>query len=87
MLKDTNNFEISNIDVVNLIKIKKNFCNFEQYINFCKSCYDEEDVFFINPYPGFKNIFDDFELFFSKFKIKYEEGSYDSDSDSDSDSD
>ena len=86
-LKDTNNFEISNIDVVNLTKIKKIFCNFEQYINFCKSCYDEEDFCFINPYPGFKNIFDDFELFFSKFKIKYEEGSYDRDSDSDSDSD
>ena len=70
-LKDTNNFEINNIDVKNLIKIKKNFFNFNQYINFCKYCYDDDDAPFINPYPGFKNIFDDFELFFSKFKIKY----------------
>ena len=37
-LKDISNFEINNIDVDNLIKIKKNFCNFEQYINFCISC-------------------------------------------------
>ena len=69
-----------------MIKIKKNFLNFNQYINFCKSCFDDEDVSFIDPYPGFKNIYDDFELLFSKFKIKYKEFIYDSDSDSDSDS-
>ena len=91
-LQDTSNFEINNIDVDNLIKIKKNFLNFNQYINFCKSCFDDEDVSFIDPYPGFKNIYDDFELFCSKFKIKYEEGinsfwDYCTDSDSDSDSD
>ena len=86
-LKDISNFEINNIDVNNLIKIKKNFNNFNQYINFCKSCYDDDDdAPFIDPYPGFKNIYDDFELFFSKFKIKYKEFIYDSDSDSDSDS-
>ena len=33
-LQDTSKFEINNIDVDNLIKIKKNFV----YINFCKSC-------------------------------------------------
>ena len=90
-LQDTSNFEINIIDVDNLIKIKKNFLNFNQYINFCKSCYDDDDASFIDPYPGFKNIYDDFELFFSKFKIKYEEGTsfwdYCTDSDSDSDSD
>ena len=91
-LQDTSNFEINNIDVDNLIKIKKNFLNFNQYINFCKSCFDDEDASFIDPYPGFKNIYDDFELFFSKFKIKYEEGinsfwDYCTDSVSDSDSD
>ena len=80
-LKDISNFEINNIDVKNLIKIEKNFLNFNQYINFC---YDDDDFPFINPYPGFINIFDDFELFFSKFKIKYKEFSYVSDSDSDS---
>ena len=85
-LKDISNFEINNIDVDNLIKIKKNFCNFEQYINLCISCYDEEDLYLIDPYPGFKNIYDDFELLFSKLKIKYEEVCYGSDSDSDSDS-
>ena len=86
-LQDTSNFEINNIDIDNLIKIKKNFLNFNQYINFCKSCYDDDDGSFIDPYPGFKNIYDDYELFCSKFKIKYEEGKsfldYYSDSDSD----
>ena len=37
-LQDTSKFEINNIDVDNLIKIKKNFVNFNQNINFCKSC-------------------------------------------------
>ena len=53
-LQDTSNFEINNIDVDNLIKIKKNFLNFNQYINFCKGCFDDEDASFIDPYPGFK---------------------------------
>ena len=83
--------EINNIDIDYLIKIKKNFLNFNQYINFCKYCFDEDDGLFIDPYPGFKNIYEDFELFFSKFKIKYEEGTsfwdYCTDSNSDSDSD
>ena len=68
-LQDISNFEIESSDVDNLIKIKKNFLNFNQYINFCKSCFDEDEPF-IDPYPGFKNIYYDFELFFSKFKIK-----------------
>ena len=34
------------------------------------SILDEQN--FVVPYPGFKNIYDDFELFCSKFKIKYE---------------
>ena len=72
-IQDTSNFEIESSVVDNLIKIKKNFLTFNQHINFCKLCYDEEDVCFIDPYPGFKNIFDDFELFCSKFKIKYED--------------
>ena len=88
-LNDVSNFEIKSSGVVYLIKIKKNFHNFKQYINFCKCCYDDEP--FIDPYPGFKKIYDDYELFCSKFKIKYEDcGSfwdYCTDSDSDSDSD
>ena len=88
-LQDTSNFEIESRVVDNLIKIKKNFLNFNQYINFCKCCYHEDDVPFIDPYPGFKNIYDDFELFCSKFKIKYEDGGsfWDHFTDSDSDSD
>ena len=85
-LKDINNFEINYNDVDNLIKIKKNFNNFNQYINFCKDCYEDDEPF-IDPYPGFKNVYDDFELFFSKLKIKYKEYIYYCDSDSDSDSD
>ena len=48
------------------------------------------DLCYIVPYPGLKNIYDDFELFCSKFKIKYEDGGsfwdYYSDSDSESES-
>ena len=88
-LNDVSNFEIKNSNIDYLIKIKKNFLNFNQYINFCKSCYDDDDGSFIDPYPGFKNIYDDFELFCSKFKIKYEDvdrfWDYCTDSDSDSD--
>ena len=91
-LNDVSNFEIKSSDVDYLIKMKKNFHNFKQYINFCKCCYDDHDEPFIDPYPGFKNIYDDYELFCSKFKIEYEEGiksswDYCTDSDSDSDSD
>ena len=86
-LQDTSNFEIESSDVDNLIKIKKNFLNFNQYIDFCKCCFDDDDALFIDPYPGFKNIYDDYELFCSKFKIKYEDGGsfwdYCTDSDSD----
>ena len=87
-LNDVSNFEIKSSDVDYLIKIKKNFINFNQYIQFCKDCYHEDEQIFIDPYPGFKNIYDDYELFCSKFKIKYEEGinsfwDYCTDSDSD----
>ena len=37
-LKDISEFEIEENDVDNLIEIKKNFDNFNQYINFCKDC-------------------------------------------------
>ena len=84
-LNDVSNFEIERSDVDNLIKIKKIFINFNQYIQFCKDCFDDE--LFIDPYPGFKNIYDDYEIFCSKFKIKYEDGGsfwdYCTDSDSD----
>ena len=82
-LKDISEFEIDEDDVYNLIEIKKNFDNFNQYINFCKDCYEDDEPF-IHPYPGFKNIYDDFKIFFSNLNIKYEEVNYISDSDSDS---
>ena len=88
-LNDVSNFEIKSSDVEYLIKIEKYFNNFNQFIKFVKDCYDEADQIFIDPYPGFKNIYDDFELFCSKFKIKYEDvdrfWDYCTDSDSDSD--
>ena len=83
--KDISKFEIYEDDVVNLIEIEKNFNNFNQYINFCKDCYEDDEPF-IYPYPGFKNIYDDFKIFFTKLNIIYEEVNYISDSDIDSDS-
>ena len=94
-LQDISGFEIDENDVVNLIKIKKSFYYFKQRFDFCKECIDDDydydddddddddDEPFVMPYPGFENIYYDFEFFFSKLKIKYEEDIYDSDSDSD----
>ena len=82
-LQDISNFEIYEDDVDDFIKIEKNFFNFNQYINFCKDCYEDDEPF-IDPYPGFKYIYDDFKIFFSKLNIIYEEVNYISDSDSDS---
>ena len=62
-------------DVYYSSKIKKDFSNFLNYINFVKCCYDDDDIDYIDPYPCFKNIYDAYELFCSKFKIKYEEDS------------
>ena len=85
-LQDISEFEIDEDDVDNLIEIEKNFYNINQYIIFCKECY-ENDKPFIDPYPGFKKIYDDFKIFFSKLNIKYKEVNYISDSDRDRDSD
>ena len=83
-LQDISDFEIRNDDdVFNIISIKKQFDNLRQYINICGDFYDEDEYVNFDPYPGFKNIYDDFELFFSKLKIKYKEVIYTSDSDSD----
>ena len=83
--KDVSNFEIKSSDVKNLIKIKKIFNNFKKTIN----SYHGDEQNFIVPYPGFKNIYDDFEKFCSKFKIKYEADDrfwdYNADSDRDRD--
>ena len=88
-INDVSNFVINSNDVYYMSKIKRYFNNFTQYINFCKDYCDDDDEP-LDPYPGFKNIYDAYELFCSKFKIKYEEDSdsgsfwdYVSDSDSD----
>ena len=80
-IKDISDKEILEKDVCYIIKIKEHFNNFNQYIKFVKDCYDDDDQAFIDPYPGFKNIYDVFELFCSKFKIKYEEVIVNDDSD------
>ena len=99
--KDVSNFEIKSSDIKNLIRIKKIFNDFNNLVNYTKDCYDGDEQNFVDPYPGFINIYDDFVLFCSKFKIKYEADDrfwdYNadryryrycySDSDSDSDSD
>ena len=70
--KDLSNFEIKSSDIKNLIRIKKNFNDFNNFINYKKDCYVGNEQNFVVPYPGFINIYDDFVLFCSKFKIKYE---------------
>ena len=70
--KDLSNFEIKSSDIKNLIRIKKKFNDFNNLINCRKDCYDGDEQNFVDPYPGFINIYDDFVLFCSKFKIKYE---------------
>ena len=70
--KDLSNFEIKSSDVKNLIKIKKFFNDFNKFIKYKKDCYRGDEQNFIIPFPGFKNIYYDFELCCSKFKIKYE---------------
>ena len=70
--KDLSNFEIKSSDIKNLIRIKKFFNDFNVLIKYKKDCYDGDEQNFVDPYPGFKNIYDDFVLFCSKFKIKYD---------------
>ena len=93
-LKDISDFVISKNDIKNLIKIRLIFYNFNQYILLCENYFHEDDLSFIDPYPGFKNIYVYFELFFSKIKYIFEESNsqfiyhnkIDNYSDSDSDS-
>ena len=81
-LKDITEFEIPDDIVFNLIKIKNELNNIDQYLDFILYCYHKEDLIFINAYPGFIDFYYYFNLFFTKLNIKYEY-EYDSDSDSD----
>ena len=66
-------FENFRVDKIKkFISKLKNFNDFNNLINYRKDCYDGDEQNFVDPYPGFINIYDDFVLFCSKFKIKYE---------------
>ena len=97
-LRDISELEIDEKDVNNLIFIKDKFrCHKIRYDYF----YDDDDNdYFYNDeddddddednssndvYPGFKDIYDVFELFYSRIKIKHEDSDSDSDCDCDSD--
>ena len=86
-LKDISEFMIPRYDVDNLIFINNNFRMYKirwDFYNPSDDSDDEDDeVDGKNVYPGFKEIYDIFNLFFSKIKIEV----CDSDSDSDSDCD
>ena len=70
--KDLRNFEIKSDDILNLVEFKKILNDFIRIINYRRRYYQD----FVNPFPGFENIYYDFELFFSKFKINYEDNEY-----------
>ena len=90
-LKDISKMIINEDEITNIIKTRKHFDLW--YLRWLVFIEDGEDV-----YPGFKNIYDVFTIFFNKLNIKYEDSDSDSDSeivyangisesDSDSDSD
>ena len=66
--KDLIDFEIKSDDILNLVEFKKILNDFIRIINHRRRYYQN----FVNPFPGFENIYHDFELFCSKFKINYE---------------
>ena len=63
--KDLRNFEIKSDDIINLV-------TFKRIINYRRRYHQN----FVIPFPGFENIYHDFELFCSKFKINYEDNEY-----------
>ena len=65
--KDLRNFEIKSDDIYNLVEFKKILNDFIRIINYRREYYQN----FVIPFPGFENIYSDFELFCSKFKINY----------------
>ena len=70
--KDLRNFEIKSDDILNLVEFKKILNDFIRIINYRRRYYQN----FVNPFPGFENIYHDFELFCCKFKINYEDYEY-----------
>ena len=99
-LRDISELEIDEKDVNNLIFIKDKFrCYKIRYDYFYDD--DDNDYFYNDDddddddddednssndvYPGFKDTYDVFELFYSRIKIKHEDSDSDSDCDCDSD--
>ena len=88
-LKDISDLVLQREDLDNLIFINEQFGYYKlRYDAFCDDSDDDSDddgngEYLVDgkPYPGFKEIYDIFKLFFNQ--IKYE--GFDSDSDSDSD--
>ena len=70
--KELRNFEIKSDDILNLVTFKKILNDFIRITNYRRIYYQN----FVNPFPGFENIYHDFELFCSKFKINYEDNEY-----------
>ena len=70
--KDLIDFEIKSDDILNLVQFKKILNDFIRIINY-RRIYHKN---FVIPFPGFENIYSDFELFCSKFEINYEDNEY-----------
>ena len=70
--KDLRNFEIKSDDIINLVTFKKILNDFIRITNYRRVYYQN----FVTPFPGLENIYYDFELFCSKFKINYEDNEY-----------
>ena len=89
-LKDISNLMLPRYDVDNLIFINERFRMYKIRWDFFNPSDDSDDsddeddeVDDNNVYPGFKEIYDIFKLFFSKLNIEYEDSDsdeYDSDS-------
>ena len=92
-LKDISNFVLPRYDVDNLIFINERFRMYKIRWDFFNPSDDSDDVDVgiddsddeddeydgKNVYPGFKEIYDIFNLFFSKLNIEYEDNDSDSD--------
>lgn len=70
--RDLSNFEIKSDDIINLVTFKKILNDFKRIINYRRRYYQN----FVIPFPGFENIYYDFDLFCSKFKINNEDNEY-----------
>ena len=66
------NFKIKTSDIIDLVTFKKILNDLIRIFNYRRRCYQN----FNCPFPGLENIYFDFDLFCSKFKIDYEDYDY-----------